>query len=105
MLPNVSWTMNLPRAHMRPLVWWMNEADIALRAIGIGADFLVGVAKGERLRLWRTAVIPEVPGDCVIESPEPLEPAVVIGMLAFGYNDYAVRESVCGRGLFDVAEP
>lgn len=29
----------------------------------------------------------------------------VLAVLAYGFNDYSARESVCGRGLFSVAPP
>ncbi len=76
------------------------QSGIPCRVTGPASERRVVVKELEQNDL----TVSKAPGEfgtvCVsTNNPDPL---FVLGVLAYGVNDYAARETVCGRGLFGV---
>lgn len=76
------------------------QAGIHCRVTGQAAERRVVIQKIEQNDL----IISRAPGEfgAVCVSTNNHDPLFVLGVLAYGVNDYAARETVCGRGLFGV---
>lgn len=76
------------------------SAEIKCRVTGKSAMRRVVVRKidGQEFGLSKTA---GDPGAILIESYNT-DPLFVLGLLAYGINDYAARESVCGKVKYGV---
>ncbi len=76
------------------------QAGIPCRVTGQAAERRVVIREIEQDDLIISRATGEFGSVCVsTNNPDPL---FVLGVLAYGVNDYAARETVCGRGLFGV---
>jgi hypothetical protein len=76
------------------------QAGIPCRVTGQAAERQVVIRETEQNGLIVSRATGEFGSVCV--STNNLDPLFVLGVLAYGVNDYAARETVCGRGLFCV---
>lgn len=80
------------------------RAEIQCRIEGLAKEFSISLLEGDDESLYETPA-----GDKGVNiAMQPLTPAQylkIIGILAFGFNNYAARESVCHRGYFNWSKP